>query len=153
MRYDSPCRSIHLVRTAHAPHKPMNHENDDAMPHLTLEYSANLDTFDAEAILLALNEALAACGHFEEIDIKSRCVRRDAFRVGTSSEPRAFVHATLAILSGRALDTRRALSEQVLAVLKTHCGTPSGVHLQLSAQVVEIERESYAKAAIAPSSV
>lgn len=124
------------------------------MPHLTIEYSANISAFDTAATLRALNEALATSGHFErEIDIKSRCVRRDAFRVGTSSEPRAFVHATLAILSGRALDTRRALSEQVLAVLKTHCGTPSGVHLQLSAQVVEIERESYAKAAIAPSSV
>ena len=123
------------------------------MPHLTLEYTENLGAFDAEAILLALNESLAASGHFTEVDIKSRCVRRDAFRVGTSNEPRAFVHATLAILSGRTLDTRRALSERVLSVLKAHYGAPSRVHLQLSAQVVEIERESYAKAAIAPSSV
>ncbi len=122
------------------------------MPHLTLEYSANLDPFDTESILLALNEALAASGQFDEVDIKSRCVRRDAFLVGTSHAPRAFVHATLAILSGRALDTRRALSEQVLAVLKAHFGAPSGTHLQLSAQVVEIERESYAKAAIEPFS-
>lgn len=123
------------------------------MPHLTLEYSENIGAFDAEAILLALNESLAASGHFEEADIKSRCVRRDAFRVGTASEPRAFVHATLAILSGRTLDTRRALSDRVLSVLKAHCRAPSGVRLQLSAQVVEIERESYAKVAIEPSSV
>ena len=123
------------------------------MPHLTLEYSHNIGAFDAEGILFALNESLAASGHFAEVDIKSRCVRHDAFRVGTSSEPRAFVHATLAILSGRTLDTRCALSERVLSVLKAHCAAPSRVHLQLSAQVVEIERESYAKAAITPSSV
>ncbi|MDG0025225.1 5-carboxymethyl-2-hydroxymuconate Delta-isomerase [Trinickia sp. Y13] len=122
------------------------------MPHLTLEYSANLSAFDAAATLLALNESLATSGHFAvEIDIKSRCVRRDAFQVGTSSEPRAFVHATLSILSGRTLETRRALSERLLSVLKARCGAPSGVHLQLSVQVVEIERESYAKAAVEPA--
>lgn len=122
------------------------------MPHLTLEYSANLKAFDAAATLLALNESLAASGHFAvEIDIKSRCVRRDAFLVGTSSEPRAFVHATLSILSGRTPETRRALSERVLSVLKARCGAPSGVRLQLSAQVVEIEGESYAKVSIEPA--
>ncbi|MCA8118400.1 hypothetical protein LGN07_06710 [Burkholderia cepacia] len=41
------------------------------MPHLTLEYSANLDGFDAGATLRALNAALAASGHFDERDIKS----------------------------------------------------------------------------------
>lgn len=124
------------------------------MPHLTLEYSANLNAFDTKATLLALNESLATSGHFEnELDIKSRGLPRDAFQVGTSSEPRAFVHATLSILSGRTLDTRRALTERVLAVLKAHCVAPSGTHLQLSVQLVEMERESYAKAVIAPSSV
>lgn len=124
------------------------------MPHLTLEHSANLAAFDAQALLLTLNESLATSGHFEnELDIKSRGLRREAFQVGTSSAPRAFVHATLSILSGRTLDTRRALTERVLAVLKAHCVAPSGTHLQLSVQLVEMERESYAKAVIAPSSV
>jgi 5-carboxymethyl-2-hydroxymuconate isomerase len=140
-------RRMRLSRPAH------HQENHGAMPHLTLEYSANLNAFDTEATLRALNEALAASGHFNELDIKSRCIRRDAFLVGTSREPRAFVHATLAILSGRAPDMRRALSEQVLSVLKACCGAPSGVHLQLSVQVVEIERESYAKAVIEPPAV
>ena len=122
------------------------------MPHLTIEYSANISAFDTAATLRALNEALATSGHFErEIDIKSRCVRRDAFLVGTSSEPRAFVHATLSILSGRTLETRRALSERLVSVLRERCGAASDVHLQVSAQVVEMERDSYAKAAIEPT--
>ncbi|CAJ0695041.1 hypothetical protein LMG19089_01444 [Ralstonia edaphis] len=119
-----------------------------AMPHLTLEYSANLNTFDAKATLLAVNTALAATGHFVETDIKSRSHRCDTFAVGTSSAPRAFVHADLAILSGRPLETRRELSASVLAVLQAQCSAPAGVHLQLSVQVLEIERESYAKVSI-----
>ena len=119
------------------------------MPHLTLEYSANLHAFDAQATLLAINTALAATGHFVEADIKSRSHRCDTFAVGTSSEPRAFVHADLSILSGRPLETQRELSASVLAVLQAQCSAPAGVHLQLSVQVLEIARESYAKVSIA----
>ncbi|MBY4726751.1 MULTISPECIES: 5-carboxymethyl-2-hydroxymuconate Delta-isomerase [Burkholderia] len=120
------------------------------MPHLTLEYSANLDGFDAGATLRALNAALAASGHFNELDIKSRALRFDAFAVGTSPAPRAFVHAKLAVLSGRTIDVKRELSDQVLAELKRHVVAPPGTHLQLSAEILDLERESYAKASIEP---
>ncbi|MGU7770032.1 5-carboxymethyl-2-hydroxymuconate Delta-isomerase [Burkholderia sp. MR1-5-21] len=120
------------------------------MPHLTLEYSANLDGFDARATLIALNEALVASGHFDELDIKSRALRFDEFVVGTSPAPRAFAHAKLAMLSGRSVDVKRELAEQLLAVLSAHCSAGSGTHLQLCAEMLDIERESYAKASIAP---
>ena len=64
----------------------------------------------------------------------------------TSSAPRAFVHADLAILSGRPLDTRRELSASVLAVLQAQCSAPAGVHLQLSVQVLEIEQQAQCSA-------
>lgn len=120
------------------------------MPHLTLEYSANLNAFDTQATLLAVNEALAASGQFVELDIKSRARQCDTFAVGTSGEPRAFAHADLAILSGRPVQTQRELSASVLSVLQAHCHAPAGVHLQLSVQVREIAREPYAKMSIEP---
>lgn len=129
---------------------PDTHEATDTMPHLTLEYSANLDGFDAGATLRALNAALAASGQFNELDIKSRALRFDTFAVGTSPAPRAFVHAKLAVLSGRTTDVKREVSEQVLAELKRHVVAPPGTHLQLSAEILELERESYAKASIEP---
>ena len=54
---------------------PDTNEATDTMPHLTLEYSANLDGFDAGATLRALNAVLAASGHFDELDIKSRALQ------------------------------------------------------------------------------
>ncbi|KWO47071.1 5-carboxymethyl-2-hydroxymuconate isomerase [Burkholderia ubonensis] len=120
------------------------------MPHLTLEYSGNLDGFDADATLVALNEALAGSGHFIELDIKSRATRFDDFVIGTASAPRAFAHAKLAILSGRSADVKRALSERVLSVLAQCCRAPFGTHLQLSVEILDLERETYAKAIVEP---
>lgn len=120
------------------------------MPHCTLEYAGSLDRFDAAATLASLNRTLVASGQFEERDIKSRAMQFDAFAVGVADEPRAFVHAKLAILSGRSADVKRALSDSLLAALREHCNAAAGVHLQLSVEVVDIDRPSYAKANIEP---
>ena len=122
------------------------------MPHLTLEYTRNLAALDAEALLWKLNAALVASGHFEEIDIKSRAVPLDTFAVGTeASLGRAFVHVRLAILSGRSAAVKRELSDQLLVVLQTGTAWPASLHVQLCVEVQEIDRPSYAKASIAPS--
>ena len=118
------------------------------MPHLTIEYAGNLPQFDTSTALFKLNKALVASGQFEEVDIKSRTVRFGTFLVGTSSNERAFVHAKLAILSGRSIQTKRELSEKLLLALKEVCDWPTSPHVQLCVEIQEIERESYAKASV-----
>jgi 5-carboxymethyl-2-hydroxymuconate isomerase len=115
------------------------------MPHLTLEYTSNLAEFDAQEALAALNKALAGTGHFDEVDIKSRSMSLNAFAVGTSPGRRAFIHAKLAILSGRPPEVKRALSDTLLQELRRLCGNLSGHHVQLCAEIVDIDRASYAK--------
>lgn len=118
------------------------------MPHLTIEYTDNLPQFNADNALSELNKALVVSGQFEEVDIKSRAVRFATFLVGTSPNDRAFVHAKLAILSGRSIQTKRELSESLLFVLKQVCEWPANTHVQLCVEIQEIERESYAKMSI-----
>jgi len=118
------------------------------MPHLTLEYTGNLPQFDIENVLLELNKALVDSGQFEEIDIKSRAVRHDTFVVGTSLNNRGFVHVTLAILSGRSVQIKSALTEKLLHTLRQVYETSVNVHVQLCVEVRDIEREPYAKASI-----
>jgi 5-carboxymethyl-2-hydroxymuconate isomerase len=120
------------------------------MPHLTLEYTANLTDFNPRQALGALNESLVASGHFEEPDIKSRAIALDTVAVGTSLEERGFVHARLAILSGRSVAVRQALSEQLLAVLRPCTTAATGMAVQVSVEVQEIERASYSKASTSP---
>ncbi|MBN3003448.1 5-carboxymethyl-2-hydroxymuconate isomerase [Chromobacterium alkanivorans] len=119
------------------------------MPHLTLEYSGNLSGFAAADALLDINRALLASGHFEEADIKSRAVALDACRIGVHDLPRGFIHAKLAILSGRSPEEKQRLSELSLQALADSAALPSGLEVQLCVEIQEIDRASYRKRLIA----
>ena len=136
------------------------------MPHLTLEYSANLatlaPTFNPAAALAAINRAAFASGLFGEADIKSRALACEQFCIGVEAAPRAFAHLRVALLSGRSGEERRQLAAQLLAAqllaaLKTTvngengqnsgpAGAPiSGSEIQLSVETCDLDRPSYAK--------
>jgi 5-carboxymethyl-2-hydroxymuconate isomerase len=118
------------------------------MPHLTLEYTNNLRLFDAAKALRDLNGALIESKLFEEADIKSRALSLDTFLVGASPDPRGFIHVRLAILSGRSEQAKRDLSASLLHALKARCEPMAGGEIQLSVEIQDIERGSYAKATL-----
>lgn len=119
------------------------------MPHLHLEYTANLPDLNADVALMRLNNTLVGSGQFSaEYDIKSRAVRLETFKVGTVLAERAFVHVKLALLSGRSSQIKQQLSDSLLAVVKDLCEWPEGLEVQLCVEILDIERESYAKTAI-----
>ncbi|MDR0278007.1 MAG: 5-carboxymethyl-2-hydroxymuconate Delta-isomerase [Paucimonas sp.] len=116
------------------------------MPQLHLEYSANLRTLDTDKALLRLNSALVASGQFsDEVDIKSRAVAHEVFRVGIAPAERAFVHVKLALLSGRSPAIKRQLSADLIEVLKDLVPTQAGVDIQLCVELLDIDRDSYSK--------
>jgi 5-carboxymethyl-2-hydroxymuconate isomerase len=118
------------------------------MPHLTVEYSNNLGMTTPAAMLVTLNQALADTGHFKEADIKSRAYEVMQFAVGTSTENRGFFHAKLLILSGRDVPTKHAISHALVEKMPSLLPARAGLHTQVTVEVVEIERETYAKAVI-----
>ncbi|QXI46649.1 MULTISPECIES: 5-carboxymethyl-2-hydroxymuconate Delta-isomerase [Pseudomonas] len=116
------------------------------MPHLNLEYSDNLRELNVDVLLLRLNHALVGSGQFaDEADIKSRAEAFRHFRVGTSPGERAFVHVRLAILSGRSPEVKALLSSSLLEVLREALPGRPGVDIQLCVEVLDIDREPYAK--------
>lgn len=119
------------------------------MPHLHMEYTANLPELNAEFALLRLNNALALSGHFSaEHDIKSRAVKLETFRVGTGTGERGFVHVKLALLSGRSPQIKKQLADSLLAVIQELGPWPAEVSVQLCVEILDIDRESYAKTLI-----
>ncbi|MHA3737665.1 5-carboxymethyl-2-hydroxymuconate Delta-isomerase [Pseudomonas sp. Eth.TT006] len=119
------------------------------MPHLHMEYTANLPQLNADVALIRLNNVLVGSGQFAaEFDIKSRAVKVETFKVGTGISERGFVYVKLAMLSGRSPQIKQQLSESLLAALKDLCEWPAGVELQLCVELVDIDRESYSKTAI-----
>ena len=119
------------------------------MPHLHLEYTANLTGLAVEKTLLRLNNVLMASGQFgSEFDIKSRAIKVESFQVGTSLSPRGFIAVKLSLLSGRSPQVKQQLSQSLLAALQDLGEWPANVQLQLSVEVLDIDRDSYSKVAI-----
>ena len=110
------------------------------MPHCLIEYSAQLNnTLKPAQLISAVYNGAFNAELFESNDIKTRVICFDDYQSG--SVKANFVHVTAKILSGRSLAQRNMLSHAILAELKMlNCPSTS-----LTVEVVEIERESYAK--------
>jgi 5-carboxymethyl-2-hydroxymuconate isomerase len=115
------------------------------MPHLVLEYSANVpDQPDFRRVLLDLHEALLSSALFERKDIKSRAVRHDLFAVADGAGDRAFVALSIAILDGRSDEVKAALSEAALDVLQRAFPTlVAGGRGAISVEIRDLHRASY----------
>lgn len=116
------------------------------MPHLVIEYSQNLAGLPEAQMLAELNQSLTASPEIQnEADLKSRFLRTDRFEIGTAPADRAFVHAQLRLLSGRSPETKQDLAGRVADVLRRLTPRPGGVMVQLSVEIVDMDRGSYAK--------
>lgn len=115
------------------------------MPHLVLEYSANVpDHPDVRRVLIDLHDAVMASALFERKDIKSRAVRHDVFAVADGAEDRAFVALAIAILDGRPDDVKAALSEAALDVLaRAFPKLVAGGRGAISVEIRDLHRASY----------
>jgi len=82
----------------------------------------------------------------DEADLKTRFVRTtDSFQVGTEAVGRAFVHAQLRLLSGRSPEAKKDLAGRVAGVLRRLTPRPQGLLVQLSVEIVDMDRPSYVK--------
>jgi len=145
-----PTTVLHFARIARLPAERAGHTGpnlDCAMPHLVIEITENTRlNCSQEELLDEANAALLASGQFQEADIKSRCLTLSTFRQGVEAEERAFVHARLSILDGRELAVRRALGQAVCDVIAEAVRPATdGRTVQVSVEVCEMERASYAK--------
>lgn len=111
------------------------------MPHLTLEYSANLDV-SVQPLLERLHAALTGTGAIRIQGLKSRAVRHPEFRIADGNPDYAFVHVDLRIREGRPIEVQREVAERVMSILKDTFGDrlESGF-LSLSMEVREMRND------------
>lgn len=91
------------------------------MPHLTLEYTDNLDV-DVQPLLARLHEEVVATGAINLKGIKSRVICHTQYRIADGNPDYAFVHVELLIREGRPLDIQKEATRRVMAVLKETFG-------------------------------
>ncbi|SFB68636.1 5-carboxymethyl-2-hydroxymuconate isomerase [Polaromonas sp. OV174] len=116
------------------------------MPHLIVEYSNNLTGLPQAQLLQELNQAVASSPEvLNETDLKTRLLAVEHFEIGTAPTARAFVHAQLRLLSGRTPEVKKDLAARIAAVLRRLTPKPEGVMVQLSVELVDMDRGSYVK--------
>ena len=123
------------------------------MPHLCMEYSANLaEQVDLNGLCSRLNATLLDTGFFEPGAIRVRTLRCDHYAVADELPENAFLDASLRIGEGRSENDRKQIGEALFACLQTELATLfEAPHFCLSLEIREISRElSWKKNAIHP---
>lgn len=114
------------------------------MPHIIVEYSANLaEAADLQRLFMSFHEALARLG-VEIEDCKSRAYRCDVYCVGRGDRPRGFFHITLAVLDHRPSEVQREAGELLLGILQRSVVT-GDVECDFTVEVRPMRTDGYFK--------
>jgi 5-carboxymethyl-2-hydroxymuconate isomerase len=111
------------------------------LPHVVVEYSANLEgRLDFPALLKTLRDTAVDTGIFPLGGTRVRAYRADHYLVADGHADNAFVHIVMRIGHGRDLDTRKRAAQ---AVFDAACGSLAALYdagpLGISFEVQEIE--------------
>lgn len=88
------------------------------MPHLTIEYTANLEPqLQLPQLIDALHSVAAGIEAFPLAGLRTRAARRDHYRIADGHVDNAFVHLTLRIAHGRSVEVRKAAGDLLFATL------------------------------------
>ena len=91
------------------------------MPHLTLEYTDNIE-IDVQPLLARLHEEVVATGAINLKGIKSRAVKHTQYRIADGNPDYGFVHVSLLIREGRPVEIQKEATQRVMNVLKETFG-------------------------------
>jgi 5-carboxymethyl-2-hydroxymuconate isomerase len=113
------------------------------MPHVTVEYSANLDDkVDMKGLCETIRKAMLATGIFETGAVRVRAIRCDAYAIADALPENAFIDISLRMGEGRSMEVKKtagtAISYSAGTFLDRLFETP---HFALSVEVREISSE------------
>jgi 5-carboxymethyl-2-hydroxymuconate isomerase len=113
------------------------------VPHIVVEYSANLEEVLPIAKLVAdVHGAVLATGTFKLGAVRTRAARRDIYAIADSDPDNAFVNVIARVASGRPLEKRRGVAEAIMGVLeKETAALIASRGLALSVYVEEIDED------------
>jgi 5-carboxymethyl-2-hydroxymuconate isomerase len=111
-----------------------------AVPHLIVEYSANLEPeLDVGALVRAIHETALATGVFPVGGVRTRA----HYRIADGHPDNRFVHLDIKIAAGRSLDVRKKAGDAIFkAVAETLAGLYAKYPLGISMEIMEINPDT-----------
>lgn len=106
------------------------------MPHIIIEYTANLDDVPWPELMDALHTAAAEMPELPLKGLRSRAVRHETFQVGGGEPENAFAHVTLRLGHGRSEEALSRIGEHLFSTLRAQLdphlnGRPVSITLEI----------------------
>lgn len=113
------------------------------MPHVIIEYSDVLEAqVSRKNLLSTTHQAVEHSGLFNAVDIRSRTLSFDNYRLG--ADKHSFLHVTIRLLTGRTDEQKDQLTASVISALQQLSMTD----VLISCECVDIHNESYQRIAL-----
>ena len=111
------------------------------MPHVVLDYSANLEAdADIAGLCAALRDAAAKCPALPEAGIRVRAFRADHCAVANGDPQNAYADISVRLRGGRDLQTRKQIAADLFAAARNHLApVVASRRIALSLEVREID--------------
>jgi 5-carboxymethyl-2-hydroxymuconate isomerase len=118
------------------------------VPHLTLEYTANLaQDIPFSSLFSELHQVLSNVCGVHVANCKSRAVRHETYVIGQGEVENAFVHLTVQIMKGRSPELKGELGCALMEVLQRYYTASAAQHrLQITVEIRDLQRAAYFKA-------
>jgi 5-carboxymethyl-2-hydroxymuconate isomerase len=117
------------------------------MPHVILEYTANLGAqVNAPELLHQLYEVMLTHADCRVEDLKLRAMRQDIFIAGDELPDKAYVYAAVRFLAGRSPELKKALGDALLQTLSDYFAKgPGPLRPQVCVELIDIDPACYFK--------
>lgn len=114
------------------------------MPHVVVEYSANLEEeLDIRALLQKIHAAVLASGVFTVGAVRTRAERREVYVIADGDPDNAFMHIDIRMAPGRDAPTRKIVAQGVLDTIAAETRDVfARTGLGLSVEVREIDNKA-----------
>jgi len=112
------------------------------MPHIIVEYSANLDSeTQIRALVKRLHEAALETGLFPLGGVRTRAARRDIYEIADGHSDNAFIHVLMRMGAGREEEEKNAAGQHIFDALTAGLEgvVAPGAPLAVSLEMVEID--------------
>lgn len=116
------------------------------MPHVTLEYSANLPQLsDFRVLFDEIHRVLNSTGGIKLENCKSRARIAEHFHIGDGNPENGFIHLNIEFVAGRTTEVKQAIGRECLALLQHHYQAQLNNALQITVNIVDISLDAYFK--------
>ena len=134
-----------MLSTLPAPARRNRWREGNAVPHIVIEYSANLrDSVDFPRFLGALRASALATGVFPLGGIRIRAYQADHYLIADGHADNAFVHIMLRVGHGRDLETRKRACDAIFATATGQLAALfERIPLGISLEMQEIRRGTH----------